>query len=389
MASIKERTSKTGKSFYQAQIRRRGYPTVSKTFSKRQDAQDWATLTEGAILRNETVNPKEAASWTIPQIIDWYKQNPNPRRVYATKKHEQRLDLLAAEFNSFTAASLTPAILQKWIQRRLEFNAPSTVYHYYVALKNALTYHATQHHYAQRIFELVKCPTKSGERTERFSEEEVEALFAAVDRHAKVKQQEFRWCVLFALETALRIGEQLQLKWRNVDLEKRQLDVLAETTKTRTLRRIPLTTPAVEILKTIKGKYGSKPNDRIFGFYHLNEHHLSRQFKIACRWVLKDELEELMNEGRAEAPLKAMTLADTPEKEELRAAAEAKARKVARFLSMENKVYHTLRHEATSRFFEKTTLTDVEVATITGHRTLNMLQKYTHLRPSSILHKLW
>jgi len=389
MASIQERTSKTGKRFYQAQIRRTGYPTVSKAFGTKQEAQDWAIHTEGAILSNETVNPKEAASWTIPQIIDWYKQYPNPNRVYATKKHEQRLDMLAAEFQSFTAASLTPAILQKWIRKRLEFNAPSTVYHYYVALKNALTYHATQHHYAQRIFELVKCPTKSGERTARFSEDEVEALFAAVDRHAKVKQQEFKWCVLFALETALRIGEQLQIKWRSVNLEKRELDVLAGTTKTRTLRRIPLTTPAVEILKAIKAKHGSKPDDRVFGFYHLNEHHLSRQFKIACRWVLKDELEELMNKGRAGTMLKAMTPAATPKTEKPRAEAEAEARKVAGYLEMEDKVYHTLRHEATSRFFEKTTLTDIEVATITGHKTLNMLQKYTHLRPSSILHKLW
>lgn len=136
MASIKERTSKTGKTFYQAQIRRRGYPTVSKTFSKRQDAQDWATLTEGAILRNETVNPKEAASWTIPQIVDWYKQNPNPRRAYATKKHEQRLDLVASDFQPYTAASLTPAVLQGWIETRLNSRA----------LGLSPTAHAFSHH---------------------------------------------------------------------------------------------------------------------------------------------------------------------------------------------------------------------------------------------------
>ncbi len=389
MASINERTSATGKRFYQVQIRRKGYPTVSKAFGTLKEARDWATLTESAILRNEAVNPREAASWVIPEIIDWYKQNPNPHRAYATKKHEQRLDLLAAEFQSFTAVSLTPAILQKWIKKRLEFNAPSTVYHYYVALKNALTYHATQHHYAQRIFELVKCPTKSGERTDRFSNEEEEALFAAVDRHAKVNQQEFKWCILFALETALRIGEQLKLTWHSVNLEERQLDVLPATSKTRTFRRIPLTTPAVEILKAIKAKYGSKPNDRVFGFYHLNEHHLSRQFKIACRWVVKDELEELMNAGRNGPTLKAMTTAATQAEEEERAQAEADARKIATFLAMENKVYHTLRHEAASRYFERTTLTDIEIATITGHKTLNMLQKYAHLRPSTILEKLW
>jgi len=41
--------------------------------------------------------------------------------------------------------------------------------------------------------------------------------------------------------------------------------------------------------------------------------------------------------------------------------------------------FHDLRHEATSRFFEKG-LNTMQVAAITGHKTLQMLQRYTHLR---------
>ncbi|MGI0021189.1 MAG: tyrosine-type recombinase/integrase, partial [Nitrososphaera sp.] len=41
--------------------------------------------------------------------------------------------------------------------------------------------------------------------------------------------------------------------------------------------------------------------------------------------------------------------------------------------------FHDLRHEATSRLFEKA-LNVMEVASITGHRDLRMLQRYTHLR---------
>jgi hypothetical protein len=39
---------------------------------------------------------------------------------------------------------------------------------------------------------------------------------------------------------------------------------------------------------------------------------------------------------------------------------------------------HDLRHEATSRFFEKG-LNVMEVASVTGHKTLQMLKRYTHL----------
>lgn len=49
--------------------------------------------------------------------------------------------------------------------------------------------------------------------------------------------------------------------------------------------------------------------------------------------------------------------------------------------------FHDLRHEATSRFFEKD-LEVTEVATITGHKTLQMLKRYTHLRAHKLAAKL-
>ena len=49
--------------------------------------------------------------------------------------------------------------------------------------------------------------------------------------------------------------------------------------------------------------------------------------------------------------------------------------------------FHDLRHEATTRFFEKG-LNVMEVATITGHKDLRMLQRYTHLKSSILSIKL-
>lgn len=48
---------------------------------------------------------------------------------------------------------------------------------------------------------------------------------------------------------------------------------------------------------------------------------------------------------------------------------------------------HDLRHEATSRFFEKG-LSVMEVASITGHKTLQMLNRYTHLKADDLAKKL-
>ena len=49
--------------------------------------------------------------------------------------------------------------------------------------------------------------------------------------------------------------------------------------------------------------------------------------------------------------------------------------------------FHDLRHEATSRLFERG-LSHFEVASITGHKTIQMLARYTHLRPHDLLNRL-
>ncbi len=49
--------------------------------------------------------------------------------------------------------------------------------------------------------------------------------------------------------------------------------------------------------------------------------------------------------------------------------------------------FHDLRHEATSRLFEKG-LNTMEAAAVTGHKTLVMLKRYTHLRAEDLAEKL-
>jgi integrase len=46
-----------------------------------------------------------------------------------------------------------------------------------------------------------------------------------------------------------------------------------------------------------------------------------------------------------------------------------------------------LRHELTSRLFERTNLREFEIAAITGHRDLRMLARYTHLRPDWLVNR--
>ena len=62
-------------------------------------------------------------------------------------------------------------------------------------------------------------------------------------------------------------------------------------------------------------------------------------------------------------------------------------RRTIKKAGIKNLRLHDLRHEATSRFFEKG-LNIMEVSTITGHKDLKMLKRYTHLKAEDLALKL-
>ncbi len=51
--------------------------------------------------------------------------------------------------------------------------------------------------------------------------------------------------------------------------------------------------------------------------------------------------------------------------------------------------FHDLRHEATSRLFERTQLSDTQIMKITGHKSQRMLMRYANLRASDLSKALW
>ncbi len=51
--------------------------------------------------------------------------------------------------------------------------------------------------------------------------------------------------------------------------------------------------------------------------------------------------------------------------------------------------FHDCRHEAVSRLFEKTTLSEVQIMKISGHKSHRMILRYANLRGSSLADALW
>jgi len=132
--------------------------------------------------------------------------------------------------------------------------------------------------------------------------------------------------IQLALFTGMRRSELVKLQWADVHWEKQYIHV--KDTKNGEERYIPLTEKSAAVLKKM-----NKINDRVF---NITEH--------------------------------AVTVAFT------------RAIKRSQLIHMS---FHTLRHEAITRFFEMG-LTIPEVASISGHKSWSMLRRYTHL--NSLLH---
>jgi len=141
---------------------------------------------------------------------------------------------------------------------------------------------------------------------------------------------QLRPLITLALETAMRQGELLSICWKDVNLNHRT--IFLKDSKNGESRTVPLSSTAVATLKKIPRDISTPLVFPILG--------VSRKFSLACKAA---EIEDLR--------------------------------------------FHDLRHEATSRLFEKG-LNPMEVASITGHKTLQMLKRYTHLRAEDLAAKL-
>jgi integrase len=152
------------------------------------------------------------------------------------------------------------------------------------------------------------------------------------------------WVVTLAIETGMRQSEILNLRLQNVDLQSRV--VRLSDTKNNSARTVPLTAAATAALKSaIDNPIWPKETDLVF-FGEPGRDGIRRPYQFAKIWGgIKESI----------------GIADLH--------------------------FHDLRHEAVSRLVEGG-LSDQEVASISGHKSMQMLRRYTHLRAEDLVTKL-
>lgn len=315
---------------WKCQVRRKGYPAQTQTFNTHAEAAAWGAQVEADIHRGLFAAPDKATQdMTVAQLLDRYVAEEAIHKASGSDD-AQRAGTLKKALGGYGAANLTPTHLREYQLARCRIRAAQTVVHELNLLHRAYVIAVEEWGLVlPRGIPSTRRPKLPDGRQRRVLEHEVRAI---VEDTASV---ELKVIVPLAVETAMRRGEMLAIQPHHVRLDKRT--VLLPKTKNGEPRTIPLSTRAHALLSE--------------WIEALPEEHSGPLFKITGRCLTQAFL------------------------------------RACRRLGFPDLRFHDLRHEATSRLFERG-LNVIEVSRITGHKSLVMLNRYTHLDVGSLVDKL-
>lgn len=331
MATIRQRGGK-----WQCQVRRLGHPPITRTFLDRRDAERWARGVERDLDLGSYAPPPAPTSTTLGAVLARYAAEVSPTKKSSHTESRRLAKLSRDPIAQIILARISAKDLAAFRDRRLQDRRKdgSPISSRTAQLDLVTLGYVLEH--ARREWCMVvganvgdvrKPPAGRG-RDRRLQDGEEGRLLAALDQ-CSGPWMAAAFCL--SIETALRRGELLKLRWGDIDLNKR--GALIRDPKNGHNRAVPLSGVAVRVLQAL-------PRDISGGVFPLSANALSLAWRRACQRAGVIGLR-----------------------------------------------WHDLRHEAASRLTERG-LSAVEVASITGHRDLKMLLRYSHMNVTSLSQKL-
>jgi len=310
MATIRKRGAK-----WQVQIRRVGFPSISRSFHVRKDAEAWARQTEVQVDRSELLSdPRALNHITLGQLVERYRDTVSPKK----RGHEVERIILSAFLRHSICrkpmSQLRTEDFAAYRDERLKTVKPITLKRELSPLHNL--FEVARDEWGLPLHEnplsKLRLKTSQERRERRLKEGELERLISSA---RSCRNRLILSIILIAVATGMRRGEILTLRWENIDQNRRSL--LIRQTKNGHSRTLPLTKAMDDVLEGVP-----RIGDRVFPI-------TPNAFRLA--W------------------------------QRLRARA-----------GIDDLHFHDLRHEAISRFFEQG-LTTPEVALISGAERLRLV----------------
>lgn len=334
MAYIEQRAGPDGKMRYRVQVRLKGFPQQTATFERKTDAKKWVQQTESAIREGRHFKTVEAKRHSVKEMIDRYIKTVIPTK--GRFRHNQQSQLLwwKSQLGDYSLADTTPALIA---ERRDELlnetikggkkRSPSTVNRYLAALSHCFSVAVKEWGWLDDSpMRKVRKQREPRGRIRFLDDTERESLLKACQ---EIDHPYLYAIVVLALSTGARKSEITNLTWKNVDFD-RGVVILYET-KNKEIRVLPLAGHALKLFRGLN-KVRRIGTDLVFPGPDPK-----RPTEIRYAWLVALKTAEL---------------------------------KDFRF--------HDLRHSAAS-YLAMNGATLAEIAEILGHKTLQMVKRYSHL----------
>lgn len=334
MASIQKRKNKDGTSHWRAVIRIKGHPTVCNHFDRKQEAEDWACDIERQIKQGQYGFDQHHQKKTLKELIDHFIRSGTLEHHRSAQDTLRHFEYWKSRLGAYALVHVTSELLGKERQHLSETpttkgnkRAAATINRYFASLSTLLTYAAREIKWMSDnpCLSMKKLKENPG-RDRTLSNEEINKLLIS----CRESRSPYLYAVvLIALTTGARQGEILNLEWNHIDFDNK-LAHLKETKNGRP-RAISLSDAVIEELRDLFAKKNTlKPlvfaSKTAFG-----------------RIDIKKSWHEAIK--RAGIPHCRM---------------------------------HDMRHTFATMAAAQGA-SNLELATAMGHRTLEMLQRYTHL----------
>jgi integrase len=327
MAYFRKRKGKKGIT-WQAVIRMGGCRPQSATFRTKGEAEDWARETETAISKGKYLPSFEAKRRTVKDLLERYKQSEIPKKKDQANPTRQA-DFWIDRLGELKLFQLTRSAVVEVRDELAKERAPGTVNRYLALLSHACTM-------AEREWEWLDTnPLRKVRNLEeprglvRFlSNGEKDRL---LDAARNSSHPHLYVIVLIALTTGARKGEILGLHWKDIDLD--SCRAVLHNTKNNERRTLTLVGQVVDELRMLQ-KIRRIDDDLIFT-------------NLRAGTANSSYFEKAWQKARGKAELKDFR-------------------------------FHDLRHTCASNL-AMNGATTAELAAVLGHKTLEMVKRYSHL----------
>ncbi len=329
---------------WEVMVRRKGHKSMCRTFRLKVQAEKWAGIVEERIAGGHALPLQGIAStrdgFLLRDVLERYKKDITSQRP-GKSGETSRVNLLITKLGHHTQHSLMSEHVVNYVRERIAGGkATGTVLRELTNLSDAINMAKSMWRIpwpsnpvsdAKYIIRKLRLMEPAGRRERRLREGEEEKLMGApLSYNRKTGLSLIKEIVAFALETAMRREEIIRMRREDVtvtDGTSGTVHIRKSKTDHQTGKRgriVPLSTKAIEILKFLP----TFLDGSVWGI--AEPHSVTRAFERLCKRAGIVDLH-----------------------------------------------FHDLRHEATSRLFEKG-LPIEKVALFTGHTNWRSLQRYTH-----------